>query len=105
MAELGRICLLEPGRDLGEPGVARDERRAAGRRGLGRDHPERLGEDRRDDARVGEREQVPEVPVLERPGEERLDPAVGRARRSSAAALGAEADDDETGVDARPARR
>ena len=39
--ELRRVLQLEPGCDLGETGVARDERRAAGGRGLGRHHPER----------------------------------------------------------------
>ena len=46
-------------------------RRHARRRGLGRDHAERLGEDRRHDGDVDERQQVHEVPVLERAGEER----------------------------------
>ena len=104
MPERRRIRLLEPCRDLGQPRVAGDERRTAGSGGLGRHHPERLGEDRRHDARVREREQVPEVPVLERAGEERLDPALGGTlleRRP----LRAEADDDEAGVRSRRARR
>ena len=66
-----RVLLLEPGGDLGEPGVARDERRRAGRRRLRGDHAERLGEDRRHDRDVGERQQMPQMPVLERAGEER----------------------------------
>ena len=70
VAQVRRVLLLEAGGDLGETGVARDERRRAGGGGLGRDHPERLREDRRDDRRVGEREQVDEVTVLERPREE-----------------------------------
>ena len=71
VAQLGRVLLLEPLGDLGEARVARDERRPAGGGGLGRDHPERLGEDRRHDGDVGERQQVDEVAVLERAGEER----------------------------------
>ena len=104
VAKRRRIRVLEAGGDLGEPRVAGDERRAAGRGGLGCDHPERLGEDRRHDAGVREREQVPEMAVLERPGEERLDPALGRALLERRA-LRAEADDDEPRVDTRRARR
>ena len=77
---MGRILLLQPFGDLGQARVARDERRRAGGGGLGGDHPERLGEDRRDDRRVREREQVDEVPVLERAGEERA--AARRAARA-----------------------
>src|SRR5579884_2097265 len=84
-----RVLRLEPGGDLREPGVAGDERRAAGRSRLGRDHPERLGEDRGDDRDVAERQQVDEVAMLERPGEE---DALGR-RRLERAAVVAEADD------------
>ena len=73
-----RILVLEPGRDLGEAGVARDERRAAGGGSLGGDHPERLREDRRNDGGVRERQQVHEVAMLERAREERA-----RARRSA----------------------
>ena len=60
-----------------------DERRAAAGGGLGGDHPERLREDRRHDGRVGERQQVDEVAVLERAREERR--AGGGASRSSSA--------------------
>ena len=49
---LGRILGLDSFGDLGEPRVARDERRHARGGGLGRDHPERLGEDRRHDGDV-----------------------------------------------------
>ncbi len=77
-----------------------DERRTAGGGSLGRDHAERLGEDRRHDAGVGEREQVPEMAVLERPREQRLDAMVG-GERLERGALGTEADDDETGVESR----
>ena len=97
---LRRIRLLDPRRDLGEPRVARDERRAAGRGGLRGDHPERLGEDRRHDARVGEREQVREVAVLERAGEERLDAEPAPAASSAARSV-AEADDDDARVERR----
>ena len=62
--------------------MVRHDRRAAGRGGLGRDHAERLGEDRRHDGDVREREQMDEVPVLERAGEEDVEPA---ARSSSSA--------------------
>jgi hypothetical protein len=89
-AELGRILGLQALGDLGEPGVAGDERRAAGGRGLRRDHPERLGKDRGDDADFGEREQVDEVAVLEEAGEEdalRVGPRLERL------AVVAEADD------------
>ena len=77
-----RILRLEPGGDLGEPGVPCDERRAAGRGGLCRDHAERLREDRRHDGRVGERQQVHEMPVLERPREERARVGLGLEPRS-----------------------
>ena len=59
---------------------------------LGRDHAERLREDRRHDRDVGERQQVHEVAVLERPGEERRPRAACRLRSSSAPVV-AEADD------------
>ena len=104
MPQVGGICLLEAGRDLGEARVTGDERRAARRCSLGGDHPEGLGEDRRHDAGVGESEQVAEVAVLERAGEERLDAALGGTRLERGA-LGAEADDDETRRRARRARR
>ena len=93
----GRTVLrLEPLGDLGEPGVARDERRATGGRRLGRDHAERLGEDRGHDARVREREQVDEVAVLERAREEHAR-RVGE--RLELLAVVAEADDDGARVD------
>ena len=81
MLELGGVLGRDARRDLGEAGVARDERRHTGGRGLGGDHAERLGEDRGDDGDVGEREQVHEMAVLERACEqgargcERLEPA------------------------------
>ena len=79
-----RVLLLEARRDLGEPGVARDERRRAGRGGLGGDHPERLRKDRGDDGRVRERQQLDEVAVLERAREERARAAAASssARKS-----------------------
>ena len=70
VAEALRVGLLEPRRDLGEAAVPGDERRAAAGGRLGGNHAERLREDRRHDRDVGEREQVREVAVLERPGEE-----------------------------------
>src|SRR5215208_2733874 len=70
-APLGRIDLLHTCRDLGQPGVPGDERRATRGGGLGRDHAERLGKDRRHHGHVGERQQVDEMAVLERAGEER----------------------------------
>ena len=95
MAQVRRVLLLEPVGDLGQAGVAGDERRRARGGRLRRDHPERLREDRRDDGRVGEREQVDEVAVLERAGEER-----SRAgRRLERLAVVAEADDHGAGVD------
>ena len=86
---LRRVLRLEPFGDLLEARVPGDERRAAGGSGLGGDHPERLGEDRRDDRGVRERQQVDEVAVLEGAGEE-------RPRRRGGLELGpvvAEADD------------
>ena len=71
VAQMRRVLLLETIGDLGQAGVAGDERRRARGGGLRRDHPECLREDRRDDRGVGEREQVDEVAVLERAGEER----------------------------------
>ena len=96
LTELRRIVLGEPLRDLGEPGVVRDEWRAAGCRRLRRDHPERLREDRGDDACIREGEQVLQVPVLERPGEER---GGGIGERLELVAVVAEADDHRAGVD------
>ena len=90
-ASCGRIRGLETGCHLGQARVARDERRAAGCGRLGGDHAERLGEDRRHHASVGEGEQVTQVAVLERPGEQRGDAeVVGLPLERSA--LGAEAD-------------
>ena len=66
LAEVLGVGLLEPGGDLGEPAVAGDERWAAARGGLGGDHPERLGEDRRHDGCIRKREQMGEMAVLER---------------------------------------
>ena len=63
-------------------------RRAARRGRLGGDHPERLGEHARHDAGVGEREQVAEVAMLERAGEQRRDARAQRACASSAARSG-----------------
>ena len=67
-----RILLLQALRNLRQPGVARDQGRRAGGRGLGGDHPECLREDRWDDRGIRERQQVHQVPVLERAGEERV---------------------------------
>src|SRR5262245_907294 len=94
-AEVGRIGLLQPGGDLLEPGVPGDDRRTARGGGLGGDHPERLGEDRRHDDGVGEGDQVDEVAMPERPGEQ-------RPRRRDALELASvvpEADDDGPRVD------
>ena len=68
--------------------------------GLGGDHAERLGEDRRHDRGLGERQQVDEMPVLERAGEERL--ARGQRARLllQRAAVVAEADDHGARVEA-----
>ena len=66
------VGLLQPGRDLGQARVPGDERRHAGRCGLRGHHPERLGEDRGHDDDVRERQQVDEVPVLERAREQRV---------------------------------
>ena len=91
---LGQL-LLDARRHLGEPGVARDERRRARGGGLGGDHPERLGEDRRHDRHVGQRQQMHEMAVLERPGEERPR----RGQRLELGPVRAEADHDEARVD------
>src|SRR3989441_2620262 len=98
--ERGRLrpdLLADAGRHLGKAGVRRDDRQHAGRRRLGGDHPERLGEDRGHDGDVAERQQVPEVAVLERPGEERAD----RSKRLEPLAEIAEADDDGARVETR----
>src|SRR5437763_7609856 len=96
MRQLGRILGADAGRDLGQAGVRSDHGREPGSRGLGRDHPERLGKDRRGDGDVAEREARNEVPVRERPGED-------RSPRRDGLALGAvvaEADDDGPDVEA-----
>src|SRR5581483_469190 len=98
-AKLLRILLLEPLRDLRQPRVARDERRATRGGGLGRHHAERLGEDRRHDDRVRERDQVNEMPVLERAREQRPR----RRERLEPRAVVAEADDERPRVE--PAHR
>ena len=95
MGERRRVLGGDPGGDLGEAGVVGDERRHAGRGGLCRDHAERLGEDRRHDRDVRERQQVHEVAMLERAGEEH---AVGCACLELRAVV-AEADDDRAGVE------
>ena len=64
--------------------------------GFGGDHPEGLREDRGDDRHVGERNQVDEVPVLERPGEEH----VSSGHRLQLVAIVAEADDHGLGTHA-----
>src|SRR5512146_630459 len=71
VAERRRVLLFEARGNLGEPRVSRDERRGACRSGFGGDHAEGFGEDRRHDRHVGERQQLREVAVLERPREER----------------------------------
>ena len=68
-----RVVLLQPAGDLRQSRVVRDDRRTAGGSSLGGDHPEGLGKDRRDDSDVGEREEMHEVPVLERAGEEDVE--------------------------------
>ena len=75
--------------------MAGDERRRARGGSLGSDHPERLGEDRGHDGRVGERQQVDEVAVLERAGEEDVRP--GQALEL--VAVVAEADDHRARLD------
>ena len=95
---------LEPGGHFREPRVTRNERRTTCGRRLRSNHSEGLGEDRRHDARVGECQQVAEVAVLERPGEDCVDSILGRPpleRRT----LRAEPDDDEPGFHAWRARR
>ncbi len=51
--------------DLGQPGVARDDRNRPARRGLRRDHPERLGERARGDQRAACRQQLRQLLVLQ----------------------------------------
>ena len=98
-----RVLLGDARGDLGEPRVVRDERRHARGRRLGRDHAEGLGEDRRHDGDVDERQQVHEVAVLERAGEERAR----RCERLERLAVVAEADDHARARRARraPSRR
>ena len=74
----------------------RHDGRTAGRGGLGGHHPECLGEDRGHDRDVGERTQVNEMAVLERPGEEHRQ-ALGLALELPA--LRTEADDHGTAAD------
>src|SRR5436190_18501237 len=62
---LGRVFGFEALRDLREAGVPGDERERSGGGGFGRDHPERLGKDRRHDSDLAERKQVHEMPVLQ----------------------------------------
>src|SRR3954451_17874952 len=66
-----RVLRLEARGNLGEAGVARDERYASRRGCLRRDHAERLGEDGRYDRHVTHRQQRGKVAVLERAGEQR----------------------------------
>ena len=76
-----------------------DERRTAAGGGLGGHHAEGLGKDRRHDRGVGERQEMDEMPVLERPGEEH---PVARKRRGEPLELGpvvAEADDHRARVE------
>jgi hypothetical protein len=88
--------LLECIRDLRQAGVPGDERQRTAGGGFGGDHPEGFREDRRDDRHVGERDQVDEVPVLERPREEH----VSSGHCLKFAAIVAETDDHGPGVDA-----
>ena len=95
VTEVSGVLLLEPVGDLGEPGMAGDERRRARGGSLGSDHPERLGEDRGHDGRVGQRQQVDEVAMLERAGEEDVRPS----EALELLAVVAEADDHRARVD------
>ena len=90
-----RVLGGDSGGDLREAGVVRDERERSGGGRLGGDHAERLGEDRRDRGDVGQGDQLRQVPVLERPGEERAR----RSRSLELLAVVAEADDDGPRVD------
>src|ERR671937_242742 len=77
LAVLSRVLGLEPFGDLGQPGMAGDERQRAAAGSFRGNHPEGLGENRRHDRHLAERDQVDEVPVLQRPGEQgslRRDP-------------------------------
>src|SRR5207247_5447861 len=71
MSVFGGILGFQALRDFRQPRVASDERRRAGGSGLRGNHPESLREDRRDGRDVGKREQMDEMTVLERSGEER----------------------------------
>src|SRR4051812_12895259 len=94
-----RIRGLQALGDLGQTGLARDERRAPAGGGLGGDHPERLREDGRRHADVRERPEVAEMAVLERAREEHS--AFRRALELLARRT--EADDDRSSFD--PAKR
>src|SRR5438445_9829231 len=65
------VVLLEAGRNLGEAGVTGDERRRARGGSFGGDHPECLGEDGGHDRDIRKRQQMHEMPVLERAREQR----------------------------------
>ena len=74
--------LGERARDLAQPGVVRDDRQRAAGGGLGRDHPERLGERARDRHRLGGGQQVRQLGVIEPAGEgDAVEPAAARGRR------------------------
>jgi hypothetical protein len=94
VTQVGGVLALQPGRDLGQSRVPGDQGRAAARGGLRGDHPECLGEDRRGHAHVGERPEVGQVTVLERPGEQHVRAGRGLERGS----FGAEAHDHRAGV-------
>ena len=68
---------------LGEPRVRGADRQHAARGGLGRDHPERLGERARHDQRAACGQQLGELVVLEAPGEH--DPLAERRGRREVA--------------------
>src|SRR5919201_1683637 len=92
LAVLSWVLGLEPFGDLGQPGMAGDERQRAAAGSFRGNHPEGLGENRRHDRHPAERDQVDEVPVLQRPGEQ------GSRRRDplQLVAVVAEADDDRS---------
>src|SRR5437763_8433582 len=93
--ERRRVLRFESGGDLCQAGMSRHDRRRAGCRGLRCDHAERLREDRRNNRRVCERQQMHEMSMLERSREQ-------RARRCEAfelVAVIAEADDHGARVD------
>src|SRR3954463_357949 len=93
---LGWVLRVDPFGPPGEPRMARDERRHARRGGLGRDHPEGLREDRRHDCDVAQRQELDEMPVLERAREERSR----RRQRLELFSIVPEADDDGLHVEA-----